>query len=142
MSDETNDSAPQPPATTPKVWQRNGPSPNYRGRGVGTPNKFSKRFLESVSAKWALHGDDVLEEVRRDDPGLFLRVCANLIPAQLLVVTHSTTPVANLSQEELEAILVEDVSVVERLRAALLPLIDRVHDQGLRDEMHRVLADG
>ena len=80
--------------------------------------------------------------MRRDDPGLFLRVCANLIPAQLLVVTHSTTPVANLSQEELEAILVEDVSVVERLRAALVPLIDRVHDQGLRDEMYRVLADG
>ena len=84
-----------------------------------------------------------LEEVRRDDPGLFLRVCASLIPQSLLIVTHNTTPVANLSQQELEAILIEDVSVVERLRAALLPLIDRVakHDQELADQMHRVLAD-
>ena len=69
-----------------------------------------------MSAKWKLHGDDVLEEVRRDDPGLFLRACASLIPQSLLIVTHNTTPVANLSQQELEAILVEDVTQLERLQ--------------------------
>jgi hypothetical protein len=142
MSDDAD--APQPPAqsTALRPWQRNGPSPWPSGRGKGHPNKFSKAFLHDVSKKWAQHGSDVLEQVRHSDPSTFLRVCASLIPKELLVVTHSTTPVANLSQQELEAILVEDISVVERLRAALLPLIDRVHDQGLRDEMHRVLADG
>jgi uncharacterized coiled-coil protein SlyX len=67
-----------------------------------------------------------------------------LIPKEVLVVTHSTTPAAQLSEQELQAILVEDISAIERLRAALLPLIDRVadHDQQLADEMHRVLADG
>ena len=129
--------------TALKPWTPGGPSPNPAGRGH-SPSKFSKAFLASVSAKWKLHGDDVLEEVRRDDPGLFLRVCASLIPQSLLVVTHNTTPVANLSQQELEAILVEDVTHLERLRAALLPLIDRVakHDPQLADQMHRVLADG
>jgi hypothetical protein len=142
MSDSDDTDPPATPATTAlKPWTRNGPSPNPAGRGH-SPSKFSKAFLASVSAKWKAHGDDVLEEVRRDDPGLFLRVCASLIPQSLLIVSHNTTPVANLSQQELEAILVEDVSVVERLRAALVPLIDRVHDQGLRDEMYRVLADG
>ena len=143
MSDTDDTSTPPAATTALKPWTRNGPSPNPAGRGH-SPSKFSKAFLASVSAKWKLHGDDVLEEVRRDDPGLFLRVCASLIPQSQLIVTHNTTPVANLSQEELEAILVEDVSVVERLRAALVPLIERVagYDAALADEMHRVLADG
>jgi hypothetical protein len=133
-----------PVATTaPKPWQRNGPSPNPKGRGH-TPSAFSKAFLKSVSAKWKLHGDDVLEEVRHNDPGLFLRVCASLIPKELLVITHSATPAAQLSQAELEAIVVEDVSRLEQIKMALLPLIDRVAelDPQLADQVNRVLADG
>ena len=147
MSDnDTSTSQPPAPTTTTalKPWQRGGPSPNYGGRGPGTPNKFSKAFLHDVSKKWAQHGADVLEEVRRDDPGLFLRVCASLIPKELLVITQSATPVQQLSETELQAILVEDVTAVQQLRSALLPLIDRVasYDEQLAHEMHRVLADG
>ena len=145
MSDDDTKTDPPGTSTTTalKPWTPGGPSPNPAGRGH-SPSKFSKAFLASVSAKWKLHGDDVLEEVRRDDPGLFLRACASLIPQSLLIVTHNTTPVANLSQQELEAILVEDVTQLERLSAALLPLIERVagYDAALADEMHRVLADG
>ena len=144
MSDDDNNNLPatQPEALRP--WTRGGPTPNPAGRRKGTPNAFSKAFLKSVSAKWKEHGDAVLEEVRHSQPGLWLRVCASLIPKEVLVVTHSTTPAAQLSEQELQAILVEDISAIERLRAALLPLIDRVadHDQQLADEMHRVLADG
>jgi hypothetical protein len=144
VSDDAN-GTPQPPAATTalKPWAKFGPSPNPAGRGH-SPSKFSKAFLASVSAKWKAHGDDVLEEVGRDDPGLFLRVCASLIPQSLLVVTHSTTPAAQLSESDLQAILVEDVTQLERLRAALLPLIDRVakNDPQLAQDMHRVLADG
>jgi hypothetical protein len=108
-------SKPQPPAPTTalKPWQPGGPSPNYAGRGKNTPNKFSKAFLHDVSKKWAQHGADVLEEVRRSDPSTFLRVCASLIPKERLVITHSTTPVQQLSETELQAILVEDLTAVE-----------------------------
>ena len=88
--------------TALKPWEPGGPSPSPAGRGKGHLNKFSKAFLQSVSAKWREHGDAVLEEVRRDDPGLFLRVCASLIPKELLVVTHSTTPVAQMTEKELQ----------------------------------------
>jgi hypothetical protein len=101
-------------------WHRGMSTPNPAGRGKGVPNKFSKAFLHDVSKKWAQHGEDVLEQVRRDDPGLFLRVCASLIPKELLVITHSTTPVQQLSETELQAILVEDVTAVEKLRSAPL----------------------
>jgi hypothetical protein len=130
--------------TALKPWEPGGPSPWPAGRGKGHLNKFSKASLQSVSAKWREHSDAVLEEVRRDDPGLFLRVCASLIPKELLVVTHSTTPVAQMTEKELQAVIVEDTSAVERLRAAPLPLVDRVagHDPALAEQMHRVLADG
>jgi predicted phage terminase large subunit-like protein len=101
-------------------WHRGMSTPNPAGRGKGVPNKFSKAFLHDVSKKWAQHGEDVLEQVRRDDPGLFLRVCASLIRKELLVITHSTTPVQQLSETELQAILVEDVTAVEKLRSAAL----------------------
>lgn len=144
MTDAISTSQPPAPTTALKPWQPGGSSPNYAGRGKNTPNKFSKAFLHDVSKKWAQHGADVLEEVRRSDPSTFLRVCASLIPKELLVITHSTTPVQQLSETELQAILVEDVTVVEKLRAALLPLIERVasYDEQLAHEMHRTLADG
>jgi hypothetical protein len=143
----SDDNAPRNslPAKAPFTpWHRGMSTPNPAGRGKGVPNKFSKAFLHDVSKKWAQHGADVLEEVRRDDPGLFLRVCASLIPKELLVITQSATPVQQLSETELQAILVEDVTAVQQLRSALLPLIDRVaaYDEQLAHEMHRVLADG
>ena len=106
-------------------------------------NKFSKAFLQSVSAKWREHGDAVLEEVRRDDPGLFLRVCASLIPKELLVVTHSTTPVEQMTVMELQAIVVNDATTAERMRARLEPLIERLakKDLPLAREMWAAIKD-
>jgi hypothetical protein len=121
-------------------WYRGMPTPNPKGRG-NSPSKFSRAFLHDVSQKWAEHGADVLEEVRRSDPSTFLRVCSSLIPKELLVITHSASPVAQMSEQELQAVIVEDVTGVERLRAALAPLVERVaaHDPALAGEMHRAL---
>jgi hypothetical protein len=121
-------------------WRKGMPTPNPKGRG-NSPSKFSKAFLHDVSRKWAEHGADVLEEVRRRDPGTFLPVCASLIPKELLVITHGTSPVAQMSEQELQAVIVDDVSAVEKLRAVLLPLVERVaaHDPALADEIHRAL---
>jgi hypothetical protein len=125
------------------AWKPGGPSPNPAGRGH-VPSKFSKKFLVSLAASWEQHGDAVFEEVRRKDVVQYLRICASLIPKEVLVITHSTTPAAQLSEQELQAILVEDISAIERVRAAMLPLVSRVAelDQQLADDIARVLADG
>jgi hypothetical protein len=119
------------PTTAPKPWEPGGPSPWPAGRGKGNLNKFSKAFLQLVSAKWREHGDDVLEEVRRDDPGLFLRVCASLIPKELLVVTHNTTPVAEMTTMELQAVVIADATTAEKMRSRLEPLVTELAKKDL-----------
>jgi len=134
----TEDTAAKPPWTP---WYKGMPvSPNPRGRGH-SPSKFSKRFLTSLSASWELHGDAVLEQVREKDPTQYLRSCASLIPRQIMIHSTSTTAVAQMSEQELQAVIVEDVTALEKLRTTLLPLVERVaaHDPALADEMHCVL---
>jgi hypothetical protein len=79
------------------AWKPGGPSPNPAGRGH-VPSKFSKKFLVSLAASWEQHGDAVFEEVRRKDVVQYLRICASLIPKEVLVITPSTTPAAQLSE--------------------------------------------
>jgi hypothetical protein len=83
----------------------------------------------------------VLEEVRRGDPATFLRVCASLVPREILLTTQSATPVSQMSETELQALIVEDITSVERLKAALAPLIDRVagYDSLLAAEFRKAL---
>jgi hypothetical protein len=116
-----------------------GVSGNPAGRGH-TPSKFSKRFLVSLSASWEKHGDDVLEYVRRNDPTQYLRICASLIPRQINVTTE-TRPMAQLSEQELLGIIVEDVSKLDQVKMALEPMVDRVaeFDPILADDMRKVL---
>jgi hypothetical protein len=133
---------PPPDPAHPWRWVRGGPSPNPAGRGH-SPSKFSKKFLVSLSKSWELHGDKVLDQVRHKDPTHYLRICASLIPRQINVHTTETRPPAELSQTELEAIIVEDISKMEMFRAALEPLIGRVAelDPILADEM-RMIVNG
>ena len=130
-----------PGSTALKPWQRGGPTPNPLGRKRGTPNKFSRAFLADVAEKWHTHGASVLEEVRRDDPATFLRVCASLVPREILLTTQSATPVAQMSETELQALIVEDITGVEQLKAKLSPLIDRVagYDTALAAEIREAL---
>jgi hypothetical protein len=113
------------------TWVKGTRTPNESGRGKGHLNKFSRAFLQSVSAKWREHGDAVLEEIRRDDPGLFLRVCASLIPKELLVVTHSTTPLQQLTSMELQTIIFNEAQTAEKMRARLEPLIEELAKENL-----------
>jgi hypothetical protein len=120
-------------------WPK-GYTGNLAGRGH-VPSKFSKRFLVSLAASWEQHGDQVFEEVRKLDPVQYLRICASLVPKEVILHTHSSTPAAQLSEQELQAVIVEDITGVERLRTMLLPLVNRVaeFDPVLADEMRQVI---
>jgi hypothetical protein len=140
--DNNNNTNANLPDKYPSRWKP-GQSGNLAGRGH-TPSKFSKKFLISLAASWEQNGDAVFAEVREKDPVQYLRICASLIPKEVLVITHSTTPAAQLTEQELQAVIVEDISAIERVRVAMLPLIERVAelDQQLADDITRVLADG
>ena len=139
----TDDDTKNLPTTAPYVgrWYKGMPvSPNPKGRGH-SPSKFSKRFLVSLAASWEQHGDTVLEQVRQKDPTQYLRICASLIPRQIMIHNTTAAPAVTLSEAELQAIVVEDVSRLEQVRATLLPLIERVadFDWELADEMRKAL---
>jgi hypothetical protein len=139
-----NDDTKQTKALAPQ-WTGGGRWPkgytgNLAGRGH-VPSKFSKRFLISLAASWEQHGDAVFEEVRKTDVVQYLRICASLVPKEVILHTHSSTPAAQLTEQELQAVIVEDITGVERLRTALLPLVARVAelDPVLADEMQQVI---
>jgi hypothetical protein len=136
IDDDTNVNL---PARTDRGTFAPGVSGHPAGRG-NSPGKFSKKFLASLAASWAEHGDAVLQEVRERDAVQYLRICASLIPREVNVYTTDTRPMTQLTQSELEAIVVTDVSQLEHVRAAAEPLIRRVaeFDPLLADDLRKV----
>jgi hypothetical protein len=128
-----------PVRTERGTWAR-GQSGNLAGRGH-SPSKFSKKFLASLAASWAEHGDAVLQEVREKDVVQYLRICASLIPREVNIHTTETRPMAQLSEQEPMGIIVEDVSKLDQIKMALEPMVDRVTelDPILADDMRKVL---
>jgi hypothetical protein len=56
---------------------------NGGGRKLGSRNKLTTEFLDDLYAKWQKHGPDVLERVIRDDPAVFLRTVAQILPTEI-----------------------------------------------------------
>jgi hypothetical protein len=48
-----------------------------------TPGQLTTEFLDDLYAKWQKHGPDVLERVIRDDPAVFLRTVAQILPTEI-----------------------------------------------------------
>ena len=62
----------------------------FGGRPKGSKNKLAETFIDDVYADWQEHGPQVLETVRRENPSVYLRCVAGLIPAQLQVQITDT----------------------------------------------------
>jgi hypothetical protein len=55
------------------------------GPGRGHVSLTAKPFLESITEAWIEHGQSVLARVVEEKPDIFLRVCASLVPKELLI---------------------------------------------------------
>jgi hypothetical protein len=65
-----------------KPWKK-GESGNPAGRKPGSRNRLSEAFLNSLEADFEQHGAGVIAKVRVESPAVYLKVVANLMPAQL-----------------------------------------------------------
>jgi hypothetical protein len=65
-----------------KSWKK-GESGNPAGRKPGSRNRLSEAFLNSLEADFEQHGPQVIAKVRVESPAVYLKVVANLMPAQL-----------------------------------------------------------
>jgi hypothetical protein len=94
-------------------WQL-GQSGNPSGRGVGTRNRFSEKFVSDVAAVWDQHGASVLEKMVTDEPARFAELCGRLIPRDVQVSLQTRMP-GGLEPDDWQAI----VELLSAVKAAL-----------------------
>ena len=87
---------------TTNLWQP-GQSGNPAGRLRGSRNKLSEAVNCALYRDFSKHGEKAIAKVRRDQPGVWLKVLAMLI-AREHKVQHSN-PLKDLSDEQLEAMV-------------------------------------
>ena len=58
-----------------KVGQSGGP-----GRPKGARNKFSEDYVEAFAADFEEHGAEIFARVRIEQPGVYLKLAAMLVP--------------------------------------------------------------
>ena len=84
------------------LWQP-GQSGNPAGRVRGSRNKLSEAVICALYRDFSKHGEKAIAKVRRDQPGVWLKVLAMLI-AREHKVQHSN-PLKDLTDEQLEAMI-------------------------------------
>ena len=91
------------------LWQP-GVSGNPAGRPRGSRNKLSEAVICALLRDFSKHGEKAIARVRRDQPGVYLKVIAMLIPREHRV-QHSN-PIKDLTDQELE-------TMIEHIKASL-----------------------
>jgi hypothetical protein len=84
------------------LWQR-GVSGNPAGRPRGSRNALSEEVVCALLRDFRKHGERAVAQVRRDNPGVWLKVIAMLIPREHKI-QHSN-PIKDLTDKELEAMI-------------------------------------
>lgn len=77
------------------------------GRRKGSRNKLSEMFLNTIVEDFAEHGAATLERLRNEDPGLYLKMIAVLVPKSLIREYETKHDYTNLSEEEVIELLEE-----------------------------------
>ena len=73
------------------------------GRPKGSRNKLGEHFIAALCADFEEHGTSVIARVREEDPAVYLRVVAGLVPQHVLV--HEAR-LDELSDDELATYLI------------------------------------
>jgi len=68
-------------------WQP-GQSGNPKGRSVGSRSKLSEKFIQALHDDFAEHGPGVIEQVRKKQPGVYLKVCGRCCRANLMCAAN------------------------------------------------------
>jgi len=83
-------------------------SGNPAGRVRGSRSKLSEAVICALYRDFSKHGEKAIAKVRRDQPGVWLKVLAMLIPRKHKV-QHSNS-LKDLTDEQLEAMIERSVT--------------------------------
>ena len=81
------------------LWQP-GVSGNPAGRVRGSRNKLSEEVICALLRDFREHGQKTIAKIRRDKPGVWLKIIALLIPRQHEV--QYSNPIKDLTDQQLE----------------------------------------
>jgi hypothetical protein len=84
----------------PTKWKP-GQSGNPLGRPRSSREALGTRFIEALSEVFQKKGKAAINKLADTDPATFVRVCASLMPKELLI---SQGPLADLSSQEIAAL--------------------------------------
>jgi hypothetical protein len=73
------------------------------GRPKGSRNKLGELFVSHLYADWQAHGEAVIARVRDEEPAVYLRVVAGLLPKR---VELDPAPLSEISDDDLTAAIV------------------------------------
>lgn len=65
-----------------------------KGRKVGSKVKLSESFLSGIAADFAKYGKDVIQYVRQNEPSVYLRIVASIVPKETIAKLEVTGEVA------------------------------------------------
>lgn len=84
-----------------------GVSGNPRGRPRGARNKLTELFLNTIIDDFAEHGADTLARLRAQDPAMYIKFIAVLVPKSLIREYEAEPDVdyADMTQEEVVRLL-------------------------------------
>ena len=82
------------------------------GRPKGSRNKLGEAFITDLYADWEENGTQVIEDVRKERPDVYLKVVASILPKDLNV---NINPLEEASDEELIQRLRDLSQVVQHL---------------------------
>lgn len=85
--------------TTAKRPARAARSRKAAGRPKESRDKLGEEFLAAMVADFEQGGAAAIEQIRTDNPAVYLRVCASILPNEVKVVD----PLDTLTDEQLDA---------------------------------------
>ena len=77
---------------------------NPAGRLRGSRNRLSEAVICALLRDFDKHGEKAIARVREENPGMYLKVIAMVLPRQHHKVEHRN-PISSLSDEQLEAMI-------------------------------------
>src|SRR5262245_3450071 len=107
-------------------------------RSTSRGDELMMPFLRDLIRDWEAHGAEVLAQVRREQPGTYMKVMAMLMPKEMKVETGQTT-LSNLTDEQLQAMIHE---LEERIEAKLSGEEAKVINGGAATDLTAFLPPG
>ena len=72
------------------------------GRPRGSRNKLTGKFIEALCADFEQHGEEAIKICRLEEPAMYLRIVASLLPRELDI---SDSRLKDIDDNELDALI-------------------------------------